>query len=182
MVKEDLGRFLPRDDSFPLNEPPLLQRESDLRRSWKLFLQVEFINEPLPYCARPFCILCLDHEPLVRLLYCNMQRSLHVGSVAEKTGVGVQTLHYYERINLLPKPARSEANYRLYSADAVRRVTFIRKAQAVGFTLAEIKEILDLKIHGRTPCRKVTKLGEKHLRAIHARLHQLARSPTQLHS
>ncbi|HJU09860.1 MAG TPA: heavy metal-responsive transcriptional regulator [Candidatus Binataceae bacterium] len=95
--------------------------------------------------------------------------------VAKKTGVGVQTLHYYERINLLPKPARSEANYRLYSADAVRRVTFIKKAQALGFTLAEIKEILELKSHGRAPCRKVAELGERHLRDIDTRLAELRR-------
>ena len=104
-----------------------------------------------------------------------MECKLHVGSVARKTGVGVQTLHYYERINLLPKPARSEANYRLYSADVLTRVTFIKKAQAVGFTLAEIKEILELKSHGRAPCRKVTELGEKHLRNINAQLAQLRR-------
>jgi DNA-binding transcriptional MerR regulator len=104
-----------------------------------------------------------------------MGLELHVGAVAKKTGVGVQTLHYYERINLLPKPARSEANYRLYSSDIVRRVTFIRKAQAVGFTLAEIKEILALKSHGRAPCRKVTELGEKHLRDIDERLSELRR-------
>ncbi len=104
-----------------------------------------------------------------------MECKLHVGSVARKTGVGVQTLHYYERINLLPKPARSEANYRLYSADVLTRVTFIKKAQAVGFTLTEIKEILELKSHGRAPCRKVTELGEKHLRNINAQLAQLRR-------
>jgi MerR family transcriptional regulator, copper efflux regulator len=114
-----------------------------------------------------------------------MQLALRVGSVAKETGVGVQTLHYYERINLLPKPARSQANYRLYSADVVRRVAFIKKAQAVGFTLAEIKEILALKSHGRAPCRKVAELGEKHLHEIDARLvqlrryrHQVARSLT----
>ncbi len=104
-----------------------------------------------------------------------MELELHVGAVAKKAGVGVQTLHYYERINLLPNPARSEANYRLYSADAVRRVTFIKKAQAVGFTLAEIKEILELKGHGPAPCRKVTELGERHLRDVDARLAQLRR-------
>lgn len=104
-----------------------------------------------------------------------MEPRLHVGSIAKKTGVGVQTLHYYERINLLPKPARSEANYRLYSSEIVRRVTFIKKAQAVGFSLAEIKEILALKSYGQAPCRKVTELGEKHLRDIDVRLAQLRR-------
>jgi DNA-binding transcriptional MerR regulator len=102
-----------------------------------------------------------------------VERELHVGAIAKKVGVGVQTLHYYERIGLLPKPTRSEANYRVYSPDALRRVRFIKKAQALGFTLAEIKQILDLKSHGRAPCGKVTELGEKHLQEIDARLAQL---------
>ena len=97
-----------------------------------------------------------------------MELELRVGSIAKKAGVGVQTLHYYERIGLLPKPTRSEANYRLYSPDALRRVRFIKKAQALGFKLEEIKQILDLKSHGRAPCRKVTELGEQHLREIDA--------------
>ncbi len=104
-----------------------------------------------------------------------MELELRVGSIAKKAGVGVQTLHYYERIGLLPKPTRSEANYRLYSPDALRRVRFIKKAQALGFKLEEIKQILDLKSHGRAPCRKVTELGQKHLRDIDARLAQLRR-------
>jgi DNA-binding transcriptional MerR regulator len=102
-----------------------------------------------------------------------VELELRVGSIAKKAGVGVQTLHYYERIGLLPKPIRSEANYRLYSPDALRRVRFIKKAQALGFTLEEIKQILDLKRHGRAPCRKVTELGEKHLQEIDSRLAQL---------
>jgi len=102
-----------------------------------------------------------------------MELEFRVGSIAKKAGVGVQTLHYYERIGLLPKPTRSEANYRLYSSDALRRVRFIKKAQTLGFTLAEIKQILDLKSHGRAPCRTVTELGEKHLQEIDARLSQL---------
>ncbi len=77
-----------------------------------------------------------------------MELELHVGAIAKKAGVGVQTLHYYERINLLPKPARSESNYRLYSSDIVRRVTFIKQ---------------------------VTELGERHLRDIDARLAKLRR-------
>jgi DNA-binding transcriptional MerR regulator len=102
-----------------------------------------------------------------------VELELRVGSIAKKAGVGVQTLHYYERIGLLPKPTRSEANYRLYSPDALRRVRFIKKAQAVGFTLEEVRQILDMKNHGRAPCRKVTELGEKHLQEIDARLSQL---------
>jgi MerR family copper efflux transcriptional regulator len=99
--------------------------------------------------------------------------SLKVGAVAEAAGVGVQTLHYYERLALLPKSQRSAANYRLYSPEAVRRVQFIKKAQALGLTLEETKEILDLKDQGRAPCGKVAELGEEHLREVEMRLAQL---------
>ena len=73
----------------------------------------------------------------------------------------------------MQKPKRSEANYRLYSPEAIRRVGFIKKAQAVGLTLEETKEILNLKDHGRAPCHRVVELGQKHLQEIKARLSQL---------
>jgi DNA-binding transcriptional MerR regulator len=98
---------------------------------------------------------------------------LKVGAVAKAAGVGVQTLHYYERVGLLAKPERSAANYRLYSPEAIRRVRFIKKAQAVGLTLEETKQILDLKDHGRAPCHRVVELGQKHLQEIETRLTQL---------
>src|SRR6266478_7711913 len=98
------------------------------------------------------------------------QESLRIGAVAKAVGVSVQTLHYYERLELLPKPKRSAANYRLYPPEAVRRVRFIKKAQALGLTLEETKQILDLKDHGREPCRKVAELGKKHLHEIDAHL------------
>ena len=98
---------------------------------------------------------------------------LKVGAVAEAAGVGVQTLHYYERLGLLPKPQRSAANYRLYSSDAIRRVRFIKKAQTLGLTLEETKQILDLKEHGRAPCGKVAELGKKHFAEIDARIAHL---------
>jgi len=101
------------------------------------------------------------------------QESLKVGAAAKAAGVGLQTLHYYERLELLPKPKRSAANYRLYSPEVIRRVQFIKKAQAIGMTLEETKQILDLKDHGREPCCQVAELGEKHLREINARLAQL---------
>jgi MerR family transcriptional regulator, copper efflux regulator len=104
-----------------------------------------------------------------------MESELRIGEIAKKAGVGVQTLHYYERIGLLPKAARSTSNYRIYSSEALRRVRFIKKAQTIGFSLAEIKEILELKRHGRAPCRKIAELGEKHLREIDSRLAQLRR-------
>jgi MerR family copper efflux transcriptional regulator len=99
--------------------------------------------------------------------------SLKVGAVAKAAGVGVQTLHFYERVGLIPKAKRSAANYRLYSSETIRRLRFIKKAQALGLTLEETREILDLKDHGHAPCGKVAELGEKHFAEIDARLAQL---------
>ncbi len=100
-----------------------------------------------------------------------MQESpLKVGELAARVGIGVQTLHYYERLGLLPKPGRSASNYRLYPADALRRVQFIKKAQAWGFTLEEIRDILGLRDQGRAPCRCIADVGKKHLQELDARI------------
>src|SRR5712692_581639 len=98
---------------------------------------------------------------------------LKVGELAARTGLGVQTLHFYERLGLLPKADRSTSNYRLYQPDALRRVQFIKKAQALGFTLEEIKAILGLREQGRAPCRCVADVGKKHLRELDARIASL---------
>lgn len=98
---------------------------------------------------------------------------LKVGELAARAGVGVQTLHYYERLGLLPKPDRSGANYRLYPPASLRRVQFIKQAQALGFTLEEIKEVLDLCEQGRAPCRRVADVARKHLRELDARIKAL---------
>ena len=66
------------------------------------------------------------------------------GTAAAQAGVNIETVCYYERRGLIPTPPRSSGNYRLYSNDAVRRVRFIKRAQDLGFTLVEIKELLTL--------------------------------------
>lgn len=98
---------------------------------------------------------------------------LHIGTIAKTAGVSVQTLHYYERIGLLQKPHRSSGNYRLYAPHALRRVLFIKKAQAVGLTLDEIKNVLEVKDHGKPPCRKVAEMAEERLAEIDANLAKL---------
>jgi DNA-binding transcriptional MerR regulator len=98
---------------------------------------------------------------------------LRIGKLAAQAGVGVQTLHYYERLGLLPRTERSSSNYRLYSPDVLRRVQFIKKAQAVGFTLEEIKQIFTFQKRGAVRCRGVAELGEKRLRELDAQLEML---------
>ena len=67
---------------------------------------------------------------------------LRVGDVAGAAGVHVQTLHYYERLGLLPRPGRTAAGYRIYAPDTVRTVRAIKRAQALGFTLADIRQLM----------------------------------------
>jgi len=105
--------------------------------------------------------------------------SLKVGEVAEQAGVGVQTLHYYERLGLLPKPGRSAANYRLYSPEAVRRVRFIKKAQALGLNLQEIKEVLELKDRRKAPCGRVPALAERRFEEIDRQIAELRAFPAR---
>jgi MerR family mercuric resistance operon transcriptional regulator len=67
-----------------------------------------------------------------------------IGGLARAAGVGVETVRYYQRRGLLPEPARPNGEIRRYGAEDLRRLRFIRSAQAAGFTLQEIKQLLDL--------------------------------------
>lgn len=84
--------------------------------------------------------------------------TLLIGAVAGRAGVNPDTLRYYERRGLLPKPERSASGYRRYSSDAVHVVRFIKRAQELGFTLSEIEELLRLRaapVRDRDRVRKV---------------------------
>jgi len=95
------------------------------------------------------------------------------GEAAKAIGVGIQTLHFYEQQGLIPPPPRSEGGYRIYTPEVVERVRFIRKAQALGFSLEEVKEIFGLVRKGSSPCGRVqTKLAEK-LQEVDRRLEEL---------
>lgn len=89
---------------------------------------------------------------------------LTTGRLAAKTGVSIETLRFYHRIGLLPEPPRTASGYRQYSADAVRRVRFIRRAKGLGFKLAEIAELLELRSDSPDDRRK---METKVLEAMH---------------
>lgn len=98
---------------------------------------------------------------------------LTIGDVAKQADCHSETLRYYERRGLVARPPRSVSNYRLYPEDTVRRVRFIRHAQALGFSLKEIKELLSLRAAPKTQCgavreRAVAKINdvEERIRAL----------------
>src|SRR5467141_4177054 len=77
-------------------------------------------------------------------------KHLTIRHLAKEAGVNLETVRYYERRGLLPRPPRSTSGYRLFPAEAARRLKFIRRAQALGFSLAEIVELLSLRVSRRT--------------------------------
>jgi MerR family copper efflux transcriptional regulator len=106
---------------------------------------------------------------------------LTIGEVAKQAHVRIETLRYYERMGLVAPPPRNGANYRLYPAETMRRVQFIKRAQELGFSLKEITELLALRARPGTPCAdirtraldKITAIEEK-IRSLHAMKHALA--------
>ena len=98
---------------------------------------------------------------------------LRISQVASQADVNLETIRYYERQGLLPKPPRTGANYRRYPADTVGRVLFVKQAQALGFTLKEIKELLSLRATPRARCEDVRRRAELKMHDIDEKLHAL---------
>jgi len=88
---------------------------------------------------------------------------LKIGEVAKRTGIGVETLRFYERSGLLGHPARTEGGYRLYDAEALSTLEFIKRAQTLGFSLEEIKRLIAESRTGRKPCAEVRTLLRQRL-------------------
>ncbi len=91
---------------------------------------------------------------------------LKIGEVAEQASVNRQTIHYYERRGLLPRPARTVSNYRLYTVEAVQRVRFVKRAQELGFSLEEIKELLSLRATPSSRCGHVKAQAQAKVKQI----------------
>jgi DNA-binding transcriptional MerR regulator len=103
-----------------------------------------------------------------------------IGAVARRAEVGVETLRYYERLGLLGSPRRTEAGYRLYPEAIFTRLDFIRKAQAMGFTLEEIGRIIQESEKGQSPCAEVRRIAHGKLEELDRRLKQLRQYRNEL--
>lgn len=97
-------------------------------------------------------------------------KSFTIGVLARTAGVNVETIRYYQRRGLLPKPGKPVAGYRRYPADTLARLRFIKRAQELGFTLREIVELLAL---GSTSCRRTQQLATHKRADIEARMKDL---------
>jgi DNA-binding transcriptional MerR regulator len=99
---------------------------------------------------------------------------MRIGELAARTGCSVRNIRFYEQRGLLPAPQRTKGGYRVYDQDAVARLRFVRSAQALGLSLAEIAEVLRVRDHQGPPCSYVAELIETHISAVETRIKQLA--------
>lgn len=105
---------------------------------------------------------------------------LKIGEISRESGVGVEALRFYESRGLIEPAARTQSGYRLYDDAVFARLSFIKKAQSIGFTLDEIAHIISDAAQGRTPCADVRRLAAEKLAALEERIRQLQRHRREL--
>ncbi len=98
------------------------------------------------------------------------QAQMTIGALGEATSVGAETIRYYEKIGLLPKPARTAGGYRLYKPEHVRRLNFIRRGRELGLTLDAVRELLSLASDRLRPCTRVDRLVREHIHDLDHRI------------
>lgn len=109
-----------------------------------------------------------------------MDFPLGIGALAEATGCKIETIRYYEKESLLPAPPRSPGGHRLYSPDHLKRLTFLRRCRDLGFTMAEIRELLSLIDSERYTCQEINALTMIHVGIIREKLRDLKRLESAL--
>ncbi len=105
---------------------------------------------------------------------------LKIGEVAGRGGVNLQTIRYYEREKLLPEPPRLASGYRIYPDQTVQRVRFIKRAQEIGFTLAEIRGLLAIRVDADRDSAEVRDLAQAKITDIEEKIKTLQRMKTAL--
>ena len=105
---------------------------------------------------------------------------MKIGELAKLTDAQVETIRYYEREGLLPAPARSDGNYRLYTQAHVERLTFIRNCRGLDMTLEEIRSLLHMRDSPQDQCTSVNALIDEHIQHVNARIASLQALQTQL--
>ena len=105
---------------------------------------------------------------------------LKIGDIAKQTDVSVGTLRYYETLNLLYPVERRDNGYRYYNLETIQQVQFIKKAQSLGFSLEEIRQILDVRNRGELPCPFVQDLLEHKIGQLEAQIEQMTMFKVEL--
>lgn len=96
-----------------------------------------------------------------------------IGVLSKRTGCNIETIRYYERVRLLPTPSRSAGGYRLYGTEHLKRLAFVRRARALGFSIDEVRALLALADHRKRPCAEARSLAATHLEDVRAKIASL---------
>lgn len=105
---------------------------------------------------------------------------MKIGELAAQAGSNPETIRYYERIGLLPAPARTGGNYRDYAPQHLDRLSFIRHARGLGFEIADIRSLLELGQDSERDCADVDRITSGHLRAVERKIEQLEQLRSEL--
>ena len=115
-----------------------------------------------------------DSSGLMRGAHLARDGAIQIGELSRQTGCNIETIRYYERIGMLPRPSRSASRYRLYDGADIRRLAFVRRARELGFTLDEVRALLALSNdQGDDTCVEVRRLAVGHLADVRARIADL---------
>jgi len=98
-----------------------------------------------------------------------------IGGLSKRTGVKIETVRFYERAGILPKPPRTAGGHRLYGQDHVKRLSFVRRSRELGFSLENVRELLELIDGGRHTCDEVRAVTLEHLADVHRKIADLER-------
>lgn len=98
-----------------------------------------------------------------------------IGRLSERAGVNIETIRYYERIGLLPRPARRESGHRAYGEADVRRLKFVRRCRELGFSLDDVRVLLGLAAGDDASCDEVREITRHHMRSVDAKIADLVR-------
>lgn len=107
---------------------------------------------------------------------------MKIGEVARRTGIGIETIRYYEREELLQPPQRRPSGYRVYDESTLERLAYIRQAKELGFTLSEIRDLLELSFESRGACDHIRGRVEAKLMEIDAKIRSLKKMRGSLHT
>jgi DNA-binding transcriptional MerR regulator len=105
---------------------------------------------------------------------------MRIGELAVATGTNAETIRYYERVGLLPRPARTGANYRSYGRPELERLSFIRRAHDLGFTIEQVREPMALADDDQRPCNAVNRITTTHLESIERKIADLRALQSEL--
>lgn len=108
--------------------------------------------------------------------------AMRIGEIAKRSGIGIETIRYYEREGLLEEPKRRPSGYRQYDVSTLERLEYIRGAKELGFTLAEIRELLELSFTTHEGCEHIQKKAETKLVDIEDKIRSLRKMRRSLSS